>query len=76
MIRAYGTEARELLGEASAESDLGREFGAGLYEAEVRWLMDREFAQTADDIVWRRSKLGLRMTDDQIAALDDWMTKR
>ncbi len=73
LVRAYGTEARKILGEARKTLDLGREFGATLTEAEVRWLMAREHAQRAEDVVWRRSKLGLRMTPEEIAALDDWM---
>ena len=52
---------------------MGQAFGAGLTEAEVRWLMTREFAQTAEDVVWRRSKLGLRLDAARIAALDRWM---
>ena len=62
-----------ILGAAKAETDLGRSFGAGLSEAEVRWLMRKEYARIAEDVVWRRSKLGLRLTADQIAALDIWM---
>ena len=73
LVRAYGTEAREILGAAASADDLGQDFGAGLTEAELRWLMDREFARTADDVVWRRSKLGLQMSAAQIAALDTWM---
>jgi glycerol-3-phosphate dehydrogenase len=73
LIRAYGTEAPVILGAAKAEADLGRAFGAGLTEAEVRWLTEKEFARTAEDVVWRRSKLGLRMTAEEIAALDGWM---
>ena len=45
----------------------------GEIEAEVRWLMDREWARTAEDVVWRRTRLGLRLTPGQIAALDAWM---
>ena len=74
LIRAYGTQATALLGNAQSQTDLGHEFGATLTEAEVRWLMTHEFATRADDIVWRRTKLGLRLTPDQIAALDAWMT--
>jgi len=74
LVRAYGTEAAEMLGDASSAADLGVDFGADLYEREVRWLMEREYARTAEDVVWRRSKLGLRLTADQIAALDSWMT--
>ncbi len=73
LIRAYGTEAPLILGHAQSETDLGRSFGAGLTEVEVRWLMVREFARAAEDVVWRRSKLGLRMTAEEIAALDHWM---
>jgi len=74
LIRAYGTDAATILGTAASPQDLGRDFGATLTEAEVRWLMTREFARRAEDVVWRRNKLGLRMTADQIAALDEWMT--
>ncbi|MCC5984936.1 MAG: glycerol-3-phosphate dehydrogenase [Rhodobacteraceae bacterium] len=73
LVRAYGLEARALLGGAQAAADLGRDFGATLSEAEVRWLMAREFARTAEDVIWRRSKLGLRLDKAQVAALDDWM---
>lgn len=73
LVRAYGTEARELLGDAKTSDDLGQDFGASLRAREVRWLMAREFAQNAEDIVWRRTKLGLRLSADQIAALDEWM---
>ncbi|MBT5677957.1 MAG: glycerol-3-phosphate dehydrogenase, partial [Marinovum sp.] len=48
-------------------------FGATLTEREVAWLMRHEYARTADDVVWRRSKLGLRLSDDQIATLETWM---
>jgi glycerol-3-phosphate dehydrogenase len=75
LARAYGTEARDILGEATSAADLGRDFGASLTEAEVRWLMTREFARTAADIVWRRSKLGLRLSPDQIAALDAYLSE-
>ncbi|MFV0246026.1 MAG: glycerol-3-phosphate dehydrogenase [Qingshengfaniella sp.] len=73
LIRSYGTEARTILGTARTADDLGQDFGAGLFEREVSWLMDCEFARTAEDILWRRTKLGLRMTPDQIAALHLWL---
>jgi glycerol-3-phosphate dehydrogenase len=47
-----------MLGRAQSAADLGRDFGATLTEAEVRWLMAHEFARTAEDVVWRRNKLG------------------
>ncbi|MFN6952961.1 MAG: glycerol-3-phosphate dehydrogenase [Albidovulum sp.] len=73
LVRCYGTEATDVLGEADRASDLGRGFGAGLTEAEVRWLMQKEYARTAEDVVWRRTKLGLRMTSEEIVALETWM---
>lgn len=73
LIRAYGTEAEAILGEAASAAALGRDFGATLTEAEVRWLMAREWARTAEDVVWRRSRLGLRMTPDEIDALQAFM---
>ena len=73
LARAYGTEAFALLGAAGSMADLGRDFGATLTEAEIRWLMKKEYARRAEDVVWRRSKLGLRMTAGQIAELDAWM---
>ncbi len=73
LVRAYGTEAFDIVSDAGGAADLGQDFGAGLRENEVRWLMAHEFARRADDVVWRRSKLGLRMDAAQIAALDAWM---
>jgi glycerol-3-phosphate dehydrogenase len=76
LIRAYGTESREILGPARSAADLGRDFGATLTEAELRWLMTREWARTAEDVVWRRSKLGLRLSPAEVQAIDDWMTSQ
>lgn len=73
LIRAYGTEARQILGDARAATDLGETFGYNLTETEVRWLMQREYAKTADDVLWRRSKLGLRLSKVEAATLDRWM---
>ncbi|KIZ46934.1 MULTISPECIES: glycerol-3-phosphate dehydrogenase [Rhodopseudomonas] len=73
LAHAYGTLAQTMLGDATQMADLGRDFGATLTESEVRYLMAQEWACSADDIVWRRSKLGLRLTADEIAAIDDWI---
>jgi glycerol-3-phosphate dehydrogenase len=73
LIRAYGTDALAIFGRITTPEGLGQDFGATLTEVEVRWLMKNEYALTAEDVVWRRSKLGLRMTADQIAALDRFM---
>jgi glycerol-3-phosphate dehydrogenase len=61
LVHSYGTRAEEVIGEANLLADLGRDFGAGLSEAEVRFLAEKEWAQSAEDILWRRSKLGLRV---------------
>jgi glycerol-3-phosphate dehydrogenase len=76
LARAYGTRAAELLEGARGLSDLGRSFGADLTEREVVFLMEREWAETAADIAWRRSKLGLRLTQAELAELGDWMAAR
>jgi glycerol-3-phosphate dehydrogenase len=73
LAHAYGTRAVKLLGHAKSMADLGLSFGATLTESEVRYLMASEWALTAEDIVWRRSKLGLRLSVDQIAAIDGWI---
>lgn len=74
-MRAYGQDARKILGNANAVGDLGRDFGATLTEAEVSWMIEREYARTADDVLWRRSKLGLRLTADQVDDLTGWIAQ-
>jgi glycerol-3-phosphate dehydrogenase len=73
LVQAYGTRARRALGDARSEEALGRQFGAGLSEAEVRYLMDNEWARSAEDVLWRRSKLGLRFSPAEVADLEVWM---
>jgi glycerol-3-phosphate dehydrogenase len=73
LAHAYGTRASRLLGDAKTSADLGPSFGATLTGREVKYLMASEWALTADDIVWRRSKLGLRLSSAEIAAIDDWI---
>ena len=69
LAHAYGTRASKLLGGAKSMADLGESFGATLTAAE----MSSEWALTAEDIVWPRSKLGLRLSAAEIAAIDDWI---
>ena len=76
LVRAYGTEAAQMLGDATGPADLGPAFGADLTGREVAWLMDREYARTADDVLWRRTKLGLHLGPDATGALDQWMQER
>lgn len=65
MARRHGSELPELLGGAQDMGDLGEDFGGGLCEREVEWMVAREWARSADDILWRRSKCGLHMTPAQ-----------
>ncbi|MCV3273136.1 glycerol-3-phosphate dehydrogenase [Roseobacter sinensis] len=73
LVRAYGTEAWDVLGDAEVEADLGQSFGATLTERELHWLQKNEYARTAEDVIWRRNKLGLRLTQEEIAALETFM---
>ncbi|MGI6245911.1 MAG: glycerol-3-phosphate dehydrogenase [Pseudochelatococcus sp.] len=70
LIRAYGTETWLVLGEARAAADLGEDFGGTLTGAEVRWLLREEYARSAEDILWRRTRLGLRLDAAGVAALE------
>lgn len=76
LVRAYGTKVYDLLRDARSLSDLGESFGAGLTACEIEYLMRHEWALTSDDILWRRSKLGLHLSDDQRSRVDDWMKSR
>ena len=71
--RAYGADAWTWLGTARGWSDLGVAFGVGFTQAEAIWQIEREWARTAEDMLWRRTKLGLRFTPDQVARLDRWI---
>ncbi len=73
IVKAYGTRAFRWLGDAPGWQALGRDFGAGLSAAEVDYLVAEEWAQSADDVLWRRSKLGLRLTPEQRDALTDYL---
>lgn len=73
LARNYGTRARQILG---ASGELGKVFGADLSENEVKYLMDQEWARDADDVLWRRSKLGLKVGADEKAALAAYMNAR
>jgi glycerol-3-phosphate dehydrogenase len=75
LFGAYGSRVAEILGEAKSRTDLGQSFGESLTEAEVRYLMQKEWARFPDDILWRRSKLGLTMGPDDVAALTAYMAR-
>jgi glycerol-3-phosphate dehydrogenase len=71
--RAYGTRAEAFLSGARRLEDLGDRLLDGLYEAEARHLVEREWARSAEDILWRRTKLGLRASPADVARLEAWL---
>ncbi|MBP2237579.1 glycerol-3-phosphate dehydrogenase [Sinorhizobium kostiense] len=73
LVRLYGTLAARLLGPARSEADLGRRFGADLYAVEVDWLIGQEWARRAEDVLWRRTKLGLKLSPAETADLEDYV---
>jgi glycerol-3-phosphate dehydrogenase len=70
MARAYGSMLHDFV-----RPDMGEDFGGGLTAREVDWLVDHEWAQTVDDVIWRRTKLGLVLDEDQIARLTSYLDR-
>ncbi len=75
MARAYGQRIHRVLSGVSAVQDLGEAVVPGLYPCEIRYLLETEFAQTAEDILWRRSKLGLHLNSHQLGKLSAWLSE-
>ncbi|MGI4776721.1 MAG: glycerol-3-phosphate dehydrogenase [Janthinobacterium lividum] len=73
LARAYGARVGELVGDAASMADMGAEVAPGLHERELRFMQDKEWVQTGDDALWRRSKLGLHYTPAQRMAVDAWL---
>jgi len=76
LCHAYGTRITLILGDGTSQPELGEHFGAGLYELEAKYLINHEWATSADDIMWRRSKLGLHMSEGERAAFTHWFDAR
>jgi len=76
MARAYGSATWDLLGAATTYAELGKHFGADLYAAEVEWMQEQEWACTAEDVLWRRSKLGMEIDADGVSQLQTAMDIR
>jgi glycerol-3-phosphate dehydrogenase len=74
--RSYGTRLSALLAHCRSRADLGDEIVAGLYEVEADYLVRQEWACSADDILWRRTKLGLHVAPGAAQRLDAWLTAR
>lgn len=75
-LNQYGTRTDDILNNAQTSTDLGEHFGQTLYQAEVDYLLDEEWAQTAEDILMRRTKLGLNATDSTKSALETYLQSR
>jgi glycerol-3-phosphate dehydrogenase len=73
LARAYGTRVEELLGSTRTMADLGEDFGGGITAAEVDYLVRREWARHAEDILWRRSKLGLHVPEGTADRIDAYL---
>jgi glycerol-3-phosphate dehydrogenase len=76
LIRTYGTRAYEMLDGCSELAQLGICFGSCLYEKEVRYLMENEWARTAEDVLWRRTNMGLFFTEQEKEDLAGWMDEQ
>jgi glycerol-3-phosphate dehydrogenase len=76
LFKTYGTRALELVAGANKVADLGEDFGAGLSRREVDHLIAEEWVRSADDILWRRTKLGLRLSEDQRLRLAAYVEER
>ena len=74
-VRNYGTLTNRVIAGATDISGLGQHLGDDVYENELRYLMEQEWARTADDVLWRRSKLGLHVSTETAKAIADWFDK-
>ncbi len=73
LVRTYGTEARTLLQDARRAEDLGEDFGATITARELDWAAAHEWVRCAEDFVWRRTRLGLKLTDEQVSRIDAYL---
>ena len=75
LARAYGTDTWLMLAQINSADELGDDFGAGVYSPELDWVIKHEWVLSAEDFVWRRTRLGLRLSADQIAAIDEYVKR-
>ena len=76
LLRRHGALAEEIIGDAREEPALGRNFGGGLYESELEYLVRKEWAREAEDVLWRRTKCGLHMSAREKTAVRGWLAER
>ena len=72
----FGTRIQYLLQGCHSLSDLGKKFGDELYECEINYLITKELARSVEDILWRRTKLGLKFSDLEILELKSWLQQK
>lgn len=70
LIRQYGTQATDIFADVKTAQDLGTDFSEGIFQVELDWAIANEWVRTAEDFLWRRSKLGLRVTNDAADKID------
>jgi len=75
-LRRHGSLAEEIIGDAQEEAALGRNFGGGLYECELDYLVRNEWAHDPEDVLWRRTKCGLHMSTPEKLEVHEWMAER
>ena len=76
LARAYGTDVFDMLGSCKKSADMGRHFGADIYAVELDWSIKHEWVRSAEDFVWRRTRLGLKLTKAQISKIDSFIASR
>jgi len=76
LFQSYGTDAFLMLKDARDVNDLGIDFGVTIYQRELDWTIDKEWVCCADDFLWRRSKLGLNVNQEQVKNIDEYILQR
>ena len=76
LFKTFGTQTNTVIGSAKSEKDMGKKFGSDLTEKEVNWFLENEYVYTVEDLIWRRTKIGLRLSKQEIKALDLYIKKR
>lgn len=76
LVRHYGSLAKKMTANITSKEELGTPFGHELYGFEVDYLIEQEWAESSDDILWRRTRMGLYLTEQQVIALDEYIAQK
>jgi len=76
LIRQYGTQCQTIFGAIKSQDQLGKDFGHGITAHEIDWAIENEWVQKAEDFLWRRSKMGIRFSQEETAALDTYIKEK